>query len=43
VNTWLHGRFLCDLPRGLYRYSVCARDSGGNRETRPAVNTLRVR
>lgn len=43
VNTWLHGRFLCDLPRGQYRYSVYARDSGGNRETRPAVNTLRVR
>jgi 5-hydroxyisourate hydrolase-like protein (transthyretin family) len=43
VNRWLHGRFIADLPRGVYRFSVYVRDSGGNRETRPAVNTLRVR
>ena len=43
VNRWLSGRFACDLPRGSYVFSVYAVDLGGNRQTRPAVNTLRVR
>ena len=43
VNRWLHGRFVADLPRGAYRFSVLATDCGGNRQTRPAVNFLRVR
>jgi hypothetical protein len=43
VNRWHSGRFVCRLPRGAYRFSVYAVDLGGNRQTRPAVNSLRVR
>jgi subtilisin-like proprotein convertase family protein len=36
-------RFVCTLPKGVYRFSVYATDTAGNTQARIGVNTLTVR
>ncbi|NLD85162.1 MAG: lamin tail domain-containing protein [Actinomycetales bacterium] len=43
VGKSLKYRFVCKLRKGRYRYIVSATDAAGNRQTRVARNTLRVR
>ncbi len=43
VNTWRRLIFICDLPKGRYRYRVLATDLGGNHQRRSATGALVVR
>ena len=43
TNTALQSRFLCQLPRGTYRFWVYARDLAGNAQTSVGRNRLVVR
>ena len=43
VGKSLKYRFVCKLQKGRYRYFVFATDAAGNKQTKVARNTLRVR
>jgi hypothetical protein len=43
VNEPASVAFPCNLPKGLYRWSVGARDTAGNLELAPATGLLKVR